>query len=103
MFSLAGFEWFFIYLCNTNAFVFGLFEPQPCYLVRALVVSEEVLARTDIPGGGGRGRQYLTLYCYHQNDFCIKMGSVESRFPISFSVAHLPLSVRCAARYVLAG
>ena len=22
----------------------------------------------EIPGGGGRGRQYLMLYCHHQND-----------------------------------
>ena len=30
--------------------------------------------------GGGAGRQiiYLSLHCYHQNDFCIKMGSDES-------------------------
>ena len=26
---------------------------------------------------------YLSLRCYHQNDFCIKMGSDESRFNVS--------------------
>ena len=35
-----------------------------------LVVSEEVLAGTEVPGGGGRGRLYPTLHCHHQNDFC---------------------------------
>ena len=29
--------------------------------VNAVSVSEEVLAGTEIPGGGGRGRIYLTL------------------------------------------
>ena len=33
-------------------------------------------------GGGGRGR--LIIHCYHQNDSCIKMGSSESPFNISF-------------------
>ena len=26
---------------------------------------------------------YLSLYCHHQNDLCIKMGSDESHFNIS--------------------
>ena len=26
---------------------------------------------------------YLSLHCHHQNDFCIKMGSDESRFNVS--------------------
>ena len=26
---------------------------------------------------------YLSLHCYHQNDFCIKMGSDESHFNVS--------------------
>ena len=36
-------------------------------------------------GGGGRGTSYiyLSLYCHHQNDFCIKMGSDESHFNVS--------------------
>ena len=25
---------------------------------------------------------YLSLYCHHQNDFCIKMGSDESHFNV---------------------
>ena len=29
-------------------------------------------------GGGGRGIIYLSLYCHHQNDSCIKMGSDQS-------------------------
>ena len=39
-------------------------------------------------GGGGRGRlhTYPSLRCLHQNDFCIKMGSDESRFSVSLIV-----------------
>ena len=38
-------------------------------------------------GGGGRERLiYLSLHCHHQNDFCIKMGSDESRFNVSLIV-----------------
>ena len=33
-----------------------------------LIVSEEVVAGTEIPGGGGRGRLYLMLHCHHHND-----------------------------------
>ena len=51
-------------------------------LVQFRVVSEEVLARTETPGGGVRGRLYLTLHCHHQNDSCIKMGSDKSRFNV---------------------
>ena len=35
---------------------------------------------------GGEGDYiyiYLSLYCHHQNDFCIKMGSKENHFNIS--------------------
>ena len=38
------------------------------------------MAGTEIPGGGGRGRLYLTLHCQHLNDSCIKMGGSESHF-----------------------
>ena len=31
---------------------------------------------------GGEGG-YISLHCHHQNDFCIKMGSDESRFNVS--------------------
>ena len=55
-------------------------------LVYRRVVSEEVLAGTELPGGGGRGRLYLTLYCLHQNDFCIQMGSDESHLNVSLIV-----------------
>ena len=36
------------------------------------------------PGGEGDHIMiYLSLYCHHQNDLCIKMGSDESHFNIS--------------------
>ena len=35
-------------------------------------LSPEVLAGTEIPGGWGRGRLYLTLHCHHQNDFVLR-------------------------------
>ena len=47
---------------------------------------EEVLVRTEIPGGGGKGRQYLTLHCHHHSDFCFKMGSDERRFNDSLTL-----------------
>ena len=34
----------------------------------------------------GREVIYLSLYCHHQNDFCIKVGSEESHFNISLIV-----------------
>ena len=45
-------------------------------------------------GEGGKGvwrcgeREiiYLSLHCHHQNDFCIKVGSDESHFNVSFIV-----------------
>ena len=56
------------------------------------MVSEKVLAGTEISGlgggegGGGRERLYLTLHCHHQNDFCIKIGSDENHFNVSLDV-----------------
>jgi len=35
---------------------------------------------------GGRERIYLMLLCHHHNDSCIKMGSEESHFNVSFIV-----------------
>ena len=35
-----------------------------------------------MPGGGGRGRLYLTRHCHRHNDFY--MGSDESHFNVSF-------------------
>ena len=35
---------------------------------------------------GERESIYLSLHCHHQNDFCIKMGSDESRFNVSLIV-----------------
>ena len=46
----------------------------------------EVLAGTEIPGGGGSGRRYLTLHCHHQNDSCIKNSSDESHLNVSLIV-----------------
>ena len=34
-------------------------------------------------GGGGEEIVYLSVHCYHQNDFCIKMGRDESHFNVS--------------------
>ena len=50
--------------------------------VKRRVVSEEVLAGTEIPGVGRRGRLYLTLLCHHHNDSSIKQGSSETRFNV---------------------
>ena len=49
-------------------------------------VSEEVVAGTEIPGGEGRWRLYLTLHCHHQNNSCIEVGSDESHLNVSFIV-----------------
>ena len=34
-------------------------------------------------GGGKREIIYLSLYCHHENDSCIKMGSDDSHFNVS--------------------
>ena len=34
----------------------------------------------------GREIIYLSLYCHHQNDFCIKVGGEESHFNVSLIV-----------------
>ena len=34
--------------------------------------------------GGEREIIYLSLHCHHRNDFCIKVGSDESHFNVSF-------------------
>ena len=39
-----------------------------------------------VGGGGGREIIYLSLYCHHQNDSCIKTGSDESHFNVSLIV-----------------
>ena len=63
-----------------------LFETDLMKRVSRRVASEEVLAGTEIPGGGGRGRLYLTLHCHHQNDSCIRMGSDKSHASVSLIV-----------------
>ena len=35
-------------------------------------------------GGGERELIYLSLHCDHQNDFCIKIGSDEGHFNVSY-------------------
>ena len=35
---------------------------------------------------GGGGIIYLSLHCHHQNDSCIKIGSVECHFNVSLIV-----------------
>ena len=55
-------------------------------LLVTLAVSEKVHVGAEIPGGGGRGRLYLTLLCHHQNHSCVKMGSDESHFNVSLIV-----------------
>ena len=55
--------------------------------VQRRAVSEEVPVGTEIPGGWGRGRLYLTLHCHHQNDSCMKMGSDE--VCREFNVSHI--------------
>ena len=37
-------------------------------------------------GEEGDHNTYLSLYCHHQNDACIKMGSDESHFKVSLIV-----------------
>ena len=53
---------------------------------RSREAGEEVLAEAKVPGGGGRGRLYLSLHCHHHNDACIKMGGDESHFNVSVIV-----------------
>ena len=71
----------------------GLFSKRLCrmtvmirWICLTLSCLEEVLAGTEIPGGGGRGRQYLMLHCHHQNDSYSKMGSDKDHFNVSLSV-----------------
>ena len=52
-------------------------------LDRGQVVSEEILAGTEIPGGWRRTRVCLSLHRHHQNDSCFQTGSDESRFNVS--------------------
>ena len=35
---------------------------------------------------GEREFIYLSLHCHHQNDFCIKVGSMKSHFNVSLIV-----------------
>ena len=48
----------------------------------------EVLAGTEIPGGEGRGRLYLTLHCHHLNDSVLVRwtGSDVSLFNVALIV-----------------
>ena len=51
-------------------------------LVQRRVVSEEVVAGTEIPEGGEKGTLYLSLHCHHHDDSCIKMGRDKSHFNV---------------------
>ena len=51
-----------------------------------VIVSWEAVSGTEIPGGGGEAELYLALHCHHQNDSCIKMGSDDGHFNVSFIV-----------------
>ena len=43
---------------------------------------------------GEREIVYLSLHCHHQNDFCIKVGSDESHFNVSFEEKGEPKQIR---------
>jgi len=63
-------------------------ETGSAKLVSRRVISEEVLAGTDVSQEVGEEGEYtyLTPHCHHQNDSCIKTGSDESHFNVSFIV-----------------
>ena len=42
--------------------------------------------RKGVRSWGKREIIYLSLHCHHENDSCIKMGSDERRFNVSFIV-----------------
>ena len=62
--------------------------------VKGLMSKETIRLIRDGEKRGGKGiwrwgeREiiYLLLYCHHQNDSCIKMGSIESHFNVSLIV-----------------
>ena len=64
--------------CGTDALV-GL-------VIQRRVVSEEVLAGTELPEGGGIGRLYLTLHCHPPELLFYNMGSDVSQFNVSLIV-----------------
>ena len=70
-------------------------EAGNLFRVVKCIVSEEVLAGAEIPGGGGKKETIANAILSHQNDFCIQMGSDESHFSISFTVT---VSVREVTR-----
>ena len=55
------------------------------------------MAGSEIPGSGRRGALFLSLHCHHQNDFCIKIGSDESRLTLThvqLMYVHAPVTSR---------
>ena len=62
-----------------------------------LSLAEEVPAGTEIPGGGERGRLYLTLCCHRQTDCCIKVGNDESH--MNFSLITRAVTSQCPQTY----
>ena len=51
-----------------------------------LIWDGEKVGEGGMEGGGKREIMYLLLYCHHQHDSCIKMGSDESHFNVSLIV-----------------
>ena len=63
------------------------FDRHAVRLVSRRVVCGEILAGQGSQDSRcGRVELCLTLLCPHHNDFCIKMGSDESHFNVSFTV-----------------
>ena len=44
---------------------------------------------------GERESLYLSLYCHHQNDSCIKMGSDESHFKVVSLIVRDKVARKC--------
>ena len=53
-------------------------------------------------GGGEREIVYISLYCHHQNDSCIKMGSDESHLSVSL-IARDKVTRQCPQATVSTG
>ena len=67
-------------------------------------LKQAVLAGTEIPGGGERGRPYLTLHWHHRNDSCIKMSSCKSYLIFSLTAqgqSHITVSTEAESNRVI--
>ena len=81
------------YSCYCHAIVRAiailLFVPLPSYCSSDMFNARFSPRERYCPGPRSkevrkRGRLYATLYCHHQDDFCIKMDSDENHFNVSF-------------------